>query len=102
MGVSAGIPGAVVGAAVGEVGEAGAGAPWNPARNFESASPSSTAIGQDLEALRTMGLMGTPAEIVERLGVYAEMGVSRVYLQVLDLADLAHIELLAAEVLPRV
>jgi F420-dependent oxidoreductase-like protein len=61
-----------------------------------------TAIGQELEALRTMGLMGTPAEIVDRLGVYADMGVSRVYMQVLDLADLAHIELLAAEVLPRV
>jgi F420-dependent oxidoreductase-like protein len=60
------------------------------------------AIGQELEALRTVGLAGTPAEVVDRLGVYSEMGVSRVYLQVLDLADLAHIELLAAEVLPRV
>jgi F420-dependent oxidoreductase-like protein len=60
------------------------------------------AIGQELEALRTHGLAGTPAEIVERLGVYADMGVSRVYLQVLDLDDLAHIELLAAEVLPQV
>lgn len=60
------------------------------------------AIGQSLEALRTMGAVGTPQEVVERLGVYSEMGVSRVYLQVLDLDDLAHIELLAAEVLPRV
>jgi alkanesulfonate monooxygenase SsuD/methylene tetrahydromethanopterin reductase-like flavin-dependent oxidoreductase (luciferase family) len=59
-------------------------------------------IGQELEALRTHGLAGTPAEIVDRLGVYADMGVSRVYLQVLDLDDLAHIELLAAEVLPQV
>jgi hypothetical protein len=30
------------------------------------------------------------------------MGVERVHLQVLDLADLAHIELVAAEVLSRV
>jgi F420-dependent oxidoreductase-like protein len=60
------------------------------------------AIGHELEALRTTGLAGTPAEVVDRLGVYAGMGVSRVYLQVLDLDDLAHIELLAAEVLPQV
>lgn len=60
------------------------------------------AIGQDLDALATVGLAGTPAEVVDRLGAYAGMGVSRVYLQVLDLADLAHIELLAAEVLPQV
>ncbi|HEV7465209.1 MAG TPA: LLM class F420-dependent oxidoreductase [Candidatus Dormibacteraeota bacterium] len=60
------------------------------------------AIGHEVEALRTTGLAGTPAEIVDRLGVYGDMGVSRVYLQVLDLDDLAHIELLAAEVLPQV
>jgi alkanesulfonate monooxygenase len=60
------------------------------------------AIGQEVEALRTSGLPGTPAEVVERLGVYTDMGVSRVYLQVLDLADLAHVELIATEVLPRV
>jgi F420-dependent oxidoreductase-like protein len=60
------------------------------------------AIGQDLEVLREVGCAGTPAEVVERLGVYAGMGVERVHLQVLDLADLAHIELVAAEVLPRV
>ena len=45
------------------------------------------AIGHELEALRTTGLAGTPAEIVDRLGVYADMGVSRVYLQVLDLDE---------------
>ena len=60
------------------------------------------AIGQDLGTLHGVGAAGTPAEVVERLGVYAAMGVSRIYLQVLDLSDLAHIELLAAEVLPRV
>jgi alkanesulfonate monooxygenase len=60
------------------------------------------AIGQDLSALSTSGLAGTPEQIVDRLGVYAQAGASRNYLQVLDLGDLAHIELLAAEVLPRV
>jgi F420-dependent oxidoreductase-like protein len=60
------------------------------------------ATGQDLETLRAIGAAGTPSEVVDRLGVYAAMGVTRVYLQVLDLHDLAHIELVAAEVLPQV
>ncbi len=71
-------------------------------RDSDEVRRRATAAGQDLEAMRTVGLAGTPAEIVERLGVYSEMGVTRVYLQLLDLADLAHIELIAAEVLPRV
>jgi alkanesulfonate monooxygenase len=71
-------------------------------RDADEVRRRAAAIGQEVEALRTSGLPGTPAEVVERLGVYTDMGVSRVYLQVLDLADLAHIELIAAEVLPRV
>ena len=71
-------------------------------RDGDEVGRRAAAIGQHLDALRVSGLAGTPAEVVDRLGVYREMGVERVYLQVLDLADLAHIELLAAEVLPRV
>jgi F420-dependent oxidoreductase-like protein len=58
--------------------------------------------GQDVARLRESGLAGTPAEIVERIGAYAELGAERVYLQVLDLHDLDHLELLASEVLPQV
>jgi len=58
------------------------------------------AIGQDLAALRTNGVAGTPSEILERLRAYAEAGASRAYLQVLDLHDLDHLALLGAEVLP--
>ena len=60
------------------------------------------AIGRDPEQLRTGAIAGSPAEIVDRIGQYAEAGASTVYLQVLDLGDLAHLELLAAEVLPQV
>lgn len=60
------------------------------------------ATGQDLDGLRTSGLAGTPAEVVDRIGAYGATGASRVYLQVLDLDDLAHLDLLAGEVLPRV
>jgi F420-dependent oxidoreductase-like protein len=44
---------------------------------------------------------GTPDQVVERLGRYAELGVTRVYLQVLDLHDLDHLELIAARVAPQ-
>jgi len=59
------------------------------------------AIGEELTDLRDSGLAGTPAEVVERIGEYAAVGVSRIYLQILDLADLAHLELLASDVLGR-
>jgi F420-dependent oxidoreductase-like protein len=60
------------------------------------------AIGRQLDELRGSGLVGTPGEIVDKIGGFAEAGVSRVYLQVLDLTDLDHLEQLAAEVLPQV
>ena len=46
------------------------------------------------------GLGGTPAEVVDKLGRLAELGAERVYLQVMDLADLDHLGLVAAEVAP--
>jgi alkanesulfonate monooxygenase len=60
------------------------------------------AIGRDIDELRSVQLAGTPAEVVDRIATFAEMGASRTYLQVLDLADLDHLELIAAEVLPHV
>ena len=50
----------------------------------------------------TDGLAGTPAEIVDRLGEFGKIGADGAYLQVLDLHDLDHLELIAAEVLPQV
>jgi F420-dependent oxidoreductase-like protein len=60
------------------------------------------AIGRELGELREHGLAGTPAEIVGRLGEFAAIGVERVYLQVLDLHDLDHLAVIAAEVMPAV
>ena len=60
------------------------------------------AIDEPVEELRRSGLAGTPDEVVERLAAYAEAGSSRAYLQVLDLADLDHLHLLAEQVLPQV
>ena len=57
--------------------------------------------GRDVDDLRAHGAAGTPAEVVDVLGRYREAGASRVYLQVLDLADLDHLDLVAAEVAPQ-
>ncbi|MBP2334352.1 F420-dependent oxidoreductase-like protein [Saccharothrix coeruleofusca] len=60
------------------------------------------AIGREVDELRLNGLAGTPAEVVQRLGEWRERtGISRVYLQVLDLSDLDHVELVAGEVAPQ-
>ena len=60
------------------------------------------AIGEDAAALAATGLAGSPAQIVDKLGRFASIGASRMYLQVLDLHDLDHLELIAAEVMPQV
>ncbi|WP_139984003.1 LLM class F420-dependent oxidoreductase [Nocardioides litoris] len=60
------------------------------------------AIGRDVDDLRANGVAGTPDEAAETLRRFAEAGSERVYLQVLDLADLDHLDLIAAEVAPRI
>jgi len=59
-------------------------------------------IGRSADELRAHAVAGTPDEVVARLLAFAEIGTQTIYLQVLDLDDLEHIELLAKEVLPRV
>jgi alkanesulfonate monooxygenase len=56
------------------------------------------AIGRDADDVRANELGGTPAQVVDRIGGLAAIGASRVYLQTLDLTDLDHLELVAAEV----
>jgi F420-dependent oxidoreductase-like protein len=57
------------------------------------------AIGREVDELRSNSpLAGTAAEIVDRLGPFAEAGVQRVYLQVLDMSDLDHLEFFANDV----
>ena len=60
------------------------------------------AIGEQLPGLRHSGLAGSPAEVADKLGQFADAGATRIYLQVLDLHDLDHLELIAAEVMPQV
>jgi F420-dependent oxidoreductase-like protein len=60
------------------------------------------AIGREPAELRANGLAGTPAELTEKIARFADAGADTMYLQVLDLHDLEHLALIAAEVAPRV
>jgi F420-dependent oxidoreductase-like protein len=60
------------------------------------------AIGQTPENLRLHQLGGTVSEVIERAGAFRDAGASRLYLQVLDLHDLEHIDLLASTLGPLV
>ncbi|AXK78628.1 LLM class F420-dependent oxidoreductase [Mycolicibacterium neoaurum] len=58
------------------------------------------AIGRELDEMRgNSPVVGTPAEIVDKLGAFTQAGVQRVYLQVLDMSDLDHLEFFATEVI---
>jgi len=56
------------------------------------------AIGREVDELKASGLAGSPAEVVDKIGRYAEIGARRIYLQILDLDDLDHLELIASQV----
>ncbi|MFD8461469.1 LLM class F420-dependent oxidoreductase [Streptomyces antimycoticus] len=56
------------------------------------------AIGREVEELKENGLAGSPAEVVDKIGRYAQAGASRMYLQMLDLQDLDHLELISSQV----
>jgi F420-dependent oxidoreductase-like protein len=59
------------------------------------------AIGREVEDLKANGAAGTPAEVVEKLSQFGEAGASRLYLQLMDMTDLDHVELIASEVRPQ-
>ncbi|WP_371663152.1 LLM class F420-dependent oxidoreductase [Streptomyces sp. NBC_00280] len=56
------------------------------------------AIGREVDELKANGLAGSPDEVVEKIGRYAEIGSQRIYLQILDLDDLDHLELISSQV----
>lgn len=61
------------------------------------------AIGREVDEMRSNSpTVGTPAEVVDKLGPFLEAGVERVYLQVLDMSDLEHVEFFAEHVIPQI
>jgi len=67
-------------------------------RNEAELARRARAIGRDLSELRENAIAGTPGEVAEKLRQYSAAGAQRAYLQVLDLADLDHLRLIAEEV----
>jgi F420-dependent oxidoreductase-like protein len=55
-------------------------------------------IGREPDELRRNGAAGTPGEVAETLRAWADAGAQRIYLQMLDLADLDHLDLVATDV----
>ena len=53
------------------------------------------AIGREPDELRANGVAGTPDEVAATLERWADAGAERLYLQVLDLADLDHLDAIA-------
>jgi F420-dependent oxidoreductase-like protein len=56
------------------------------------------AIGRESDELREHGIAGVPAEALATMQRWQDAGVQRIYLQVLDLGDLEHLDLIATEV----
>lgn len=67
-------------------------------RDDQEVARRAAAIGREVDELKLNGLAGSPAEVVDKIGRYTEVGATRFYFQILDLADLDHLELISAEV----
>ncbi|MGI5438277.1 LLM class F420-dependent oxidoreductase [Streptomyces shenzhenensis] len=67
-------------------------------RDDQEVARRAAVIGREVDELKTNGLAGSPAEVVDKIGRYAEIGAERIYLQVLDLADLDHLELISSQI----
>jgi F420-dependent oxidoreductase-like protein len=59
-------------------------------------------IGREVDELKANGIAGTPAEVIEKIQMWGGLGLSRLYLQVLDMKDLDHVHLVASDVMPAV
>jgi F420-dependent oxidoreductase-like protein len=58
------------------------------------------AIDADPDTFAEVNVAGSPEAAVEKLERLRALGADRVYLQLIDMGDLDHLELIAAEVLP--
>ena len=61
------------------------------------------AIGREVDELRSNSpVVGTPDEVLDKLRPFLEAGVQRIYLQLLDMSDVEHVEFFAEQVIPRI
>ncbi|WP_029069119.1 LLM class F420-dependent oxidoreductase [Jonesia quinghaiensis] len=71
-------------------------------RTEEEFTRRAAAIGRDPEELRRNGIAGTVPQAIAAVQRAQQAGASRIYLQILDLHDLDHLELIAADVMPHI
>ena len=60
------------------------------------------AIGREVDELKENGLCGTPQEVIDKIGMWRDHEVQTIYLQMLDLSDLEHLDIIASEVMPHI
>jgi alkanesulfonate monooxygenase len=71
-------------------------------RDDDEVARRAAALGKTVDDLNPFDLAGTVSSVVDQLGTWRERtGISRFYLQLLDLSDLDQVELIAAEVAPQ-
>ncbi len=57
------------------------------------------AIGRPADDLRRDGLAGTPDQVLTKLATFADAGIERMYLQVLNLQDLDHVAMAGSDLI---
>ena len=75
---------------------------WSVSELTRRSSNDAAALGREPAELRESGVAGLPDEAAEKIRSFAGAGCDRIYLQYLDIDDLAHIDVVAGQVLPAV
>jgi alkanesulfonate monooxygenase len=71
-------------------------------RNDAEIERRAKAIGREVNELKENGLCGTPQEVVDKISMWRDHGVQTIYLQMLDLSDLEHLDVIASEIMPHI
>jgi alkanesulfonate monooxygenase len=71
-------------------------------RNNDEIAKRATAIGREVDELRENGLCGSPQEVLDKIGMWRDHEVHTIYLQMLDLSDLEHLDVIASEIMPHI
>jgi alkanesulfonate monooxygenase SsuD/methylene tetrahydromethanopterin reductase-like flavin-dependent oxidoreductase (luciferase family) len=61
----------------------------------------SHADGLDVTGMLQHGLVGSPAQVADRIGQFAAAGITRLYLQTPQQFDLDHLEYFTQQVVPQ-
>ncbi len=60
-----------------------------------------TNIGRTHEDLEGRGLVGSVEAVLDKIGLFASCGTTRIYFQFLDISDREHLQLVAERIIPR-